>query len=290
VDSFTDALQGFTGHKVNVGYDGRTDQLIGYRREYNRTSRGAEYSGTYTTGRTKRRFVLLAKVHARLAVGQHSYFITHGMDHTHSEKERRERFRQLLDRLRKLPGYRGHLWVTERHTGDGPCRGMIHHHIILRMAVRWDYTKHVTAWSWKYCDSINGLDIDPVKSANVGGYCAKALGYMCKDTGTADTLPFRWWGTSKIQRTVEALQDDVPLYRESCDKVRGTYNEGFVVSKRHPYCSVFYATTCIGIARSLISAATAQYEKHRALVNHHRRMQKRALSRPCKSSIPCSKD
>jgi hypothetical protein len=43
-------------------------------------------------------------------------------------------------------------------------------------------------------------------------YAVKAFWYAVKGTreGEPDELPFRWWGTSKVLRSVQVLDEDLP--------------------------------------------------------------------------------
>jgi len=72
----------------------------------------------------------------------------------------------------------------------------------------WDYTKVVKRWSKRYCDSVNGLDIQPPKGGDSWGY-GEAFGYL-GDNDLGDKLPFRWWGTSKVVRSVKVADEDLP--------------------------------------------------------------------------------
>jgi len=167
------------------------------------------YNGLFTTKRTARNAKAVAHIHARLSYGQYVYLVTHTMRSVWSDRERRGRFRLLLDRIRKEPGYVGHMWTTERHAS-----GKLHHHCVCRFSSTWDYASKVQAWSVRYCASTNGLDIKPPKGPKIGQqaaiYVAKGFWYGIKGQGTDDALPFRWWGTSKVIRSVKVADDDLP--------------------------------------------------------------------------------
>jgi len=200
------------GIRVNV--TGKTNLHNYYPEAWRRadkTKRGPTvYGRCYTTRRTARSAKAVAHVHARLSYGRHVYLLTHTMNDAASEKVRRRMFRKLLDRVRKLPWFLGYMWTTERH-----IRGQLHHHLVLRMARRWDYTRIVVSWSQRYCGSPNGLDIalPPTVRGTDGDaaiYAAKGFWYSIKGIGSEDELPFRWWGTSRVVRNVEVSQQDLP--------------------------------------------------------------------------------
>jgi len=201
---------------ITVNIDGTTDQHNYYpeswqKRDRNRNPRS---SGWYSTKRTRAKAVCVGKVHATLAKdrGDTLYFITHtcspglvssrpvGMPQHGEVLARRERWRKFLDLLRKQPGYKGVFWAAERHTGNGDAHGLLHHHAVARFSGRWNYAPHVRKWSLRYCSSVNGLDIGLCKRRNPHGYLSKVFGYMCKDTGSPDAIPVRWWGSSKVVR------------------------------------------------------------------------------------------
>lgn len=202
---------------IHVHLDGRTDQVLNYVHKEQRAPTPKRYGGCmYSTKRTKKRFTVCGKVHALLGRTGRAYFVTHTMPPSYDNKQRREHHRRWLDRLRKEPGYRGHQWVTERHDGSGTrpeLRGLIHHHAVVRFASAWNWRSQVQQWSKRYSGSNNGLDIQEVRSHLVGAYMGKALGYMSKATGGHDELPFRWWGTSRIVRTVRMRAEDAPIYK-----------------------------------------------------------------------------
>jgi hypothetical protein len=122
-----------------------------------------------------------------------------------------------VDRLRKEPGLVGYQWNTEFHPGEGANGGTIHHHAIMVFSMYWDYAKNIAAWSFRYCDSRNGLDIRPVKNTR---YPIKDTAYNVKGAEPVNVaLPFRWWGASYIKRTAKVL-GPVPVI-EVPDKNRG---------------------------------------------------------------------
>jgi len=198
------------GHRVTM--TGKTDFHSSYPESWQRrdfTRGGGNYNGLFTTKRTARNAKAVAHIHGRLAHGQRVYLITHGMSNAWGDRERRGRFRLFLDRLRKEPGYLGHMWTTERHVS-----GRIHHHCVARFNGFWDFRTKVQGWSMRYCASTNGLDIRPPKEVKVDGqaaiYAVKGFWYSIKGQGTEDALPFRWWGTSKVSRSVVVPYDDMP--------------------------------------------------------------------------------
>jgi len=248
---------------MRVRIDSRTDHHHNVAAHINGLDfrKGPTFDGWFTTKRTRQRAVCVGKVHATLAKGQRVYLVTltHGRwapdrrSPMQPRKEfngyrRREALRLFLDNLRKVPGYGGHLWTTERHKS-----GALHHHVVVRFFSAWSWRKVVQRWSWRYCGSGNGLDIVEVDRGDghkVSAYVAKVLGYCSKgfgkDEGTPvpdefmgqtikrfvdestgeltdgawDALPFRWWGTSKVVRHWEEPSDEVPPFVPS-DHVRG---------------------------------------------------------------------
>ena len=179
------------------------------------------------------------RVHGKLAEqGQKVYLLTHTMDDYADDRMRRAHFRLLLDRIRKLEGYRGHLWAAERHK-----RGQLHHHCALRLDGYWNYREVVQKWSRQYCCSRNGLDIAPPSKGSAAGYVMKAFHYIGK--GDKDEkLPFRWWGTSKISRSVNVSDDELPPLLMS------------VSTKWWPRCAYVSSNW----ASELCAKATATYE------------------------------
>jgi len=190
------------------------------------------FDGWYSTTSTRQRAVCVGKVHGILAHQQKVYLVTltHGR-WTNDRRSpmqprvefngyrRRKALRLFLDLLRKQPGYAGHLWTTERHKS-----GALHHHIVVRFSSAWSWRPHVQRWSWRYCGSCNGLDVQDVNKGDgnkVNAYVAKVLSYCSKGIGKEpDYLPFRWWGTSKVVRTVDVPHDLVPDFIAT-DHVRG---------------------------------------------------------------------
>ncbi len=245
---------------IHVGFDGRTDQAIEYtHREQRGKQQKREGGCMFTTKRTRKRFYRVGKVHQALAVEGRSYFVTHGMPPEYDNEQRRQHFRKWLDRLRKMPGYRGHQWVTEYHDSERTSpelRGKIHHHAVVRFAQRWNYESGVVRWSERYCKSPNGLDIQAVRTGHTGAYMAKALGYLNKANGTAAELPFRWWGTSRIIRTVRCHALDVPLFTSDLAITR----HGVATDYRKYNCSRRYAVTLPYVATMKCAARTRQEE------------------------------
>lgn len=218
---------------ATVYLTGRTDLHNFYPEAWQRADRshqrGGGPTGLYSTGRSKEVVTCVGKVHELLARSerQSAYFITHTVQPWYYQRShgwmhpprvgarwderpevyrRRKLFRLLLDRLRKEPGYLGHLWTTERHQS-----GHLHHHLIVRFKRSWSFKGCVVAWSKRYTGSVNGLDIEPVRSGKAGAYLAKAFGYITKDTGIPDYLPVRWWGTSTVARKWSEDQRDLVL-------------------------------------------------------------------------------
>lgn len=189
---------------------GQTDLHNKYRVDYQSKPPRGGCAGEYTTKRTGRTLRAVTHVHARVAQGEWVYLITHTMSDAADEHVRRRQFRKVLDRVRKLKDYAGHLWTTERHAS-----GHIHHHLCLRMLAYWDYARVIRSWSMRYAGSPNGLDIS-ARSNGLGEsravfYAAKAFFYAAKRAGVDDKLPFRWWGTSKIARQFRAADEDLPV-------------------------------------------------------------------------------
>lgn len=160
-------------------------------------------SGLFTMKRSKSRRMRKA-VNAVLGVrsmGRRIYLVTHTMSPSADMYERRHRWRMAVDRLRKEPGLIGYQWNTEFHPGEGANGGTIHHHAVMLFSTYWDYGKSVKAWSLRYSDTINGLDIRPMKNTR---YPIKDTVYNVKGCDFV-SLPFRWWGASTIKRTAKVL-------------------------------------------------------------------------------------
>lgn len=223
---------------LTVRLDGRTDQHNYYPEAWQRRPTGVKgkKDGTrFSTARTRWTALDVSRVHSLIArhTGQRCYLITHTTaptflpnggygPHTPNtlNHARREAFRLLLDRLRKLPGYRGHFWTTELHPGNGPNRGTIHHHCVLRHDGYWAYNAFIRRWSLRYCGSVNGLDVQAsCQGRHAWEYLGKAWSYLRaeaylnKETGELEEmiLPFRCWGTSKVVRKVKVHPDEVAL-------------------------------------------------------------------------------
>lgn len=138
-----------------VRVDGTTDLHNYYPEAWQRRDQQkhvAKSDLTFSTKRTRRTARAVARLHARLSSGQRVYLITHTMDASWDDRDRRVAFRRFLDRLRKVSGYRGHLWTTERHHS-----GALHHHVAVRFGGFWDYKQCIQRWSCRYCGSVNGL-------------------------------------------------------------------------------------------------------------------------------------
>lgn len=268
------ASEHFEDHTFStlVRHDGRLPELHNkypeswQRRDIHRTPKSK--SGLYTMQRTAKEARNVAWLHAAIAelTGQRVYLITHtsspnwlgprravGMKRN-AMHVRRESFRLFLDRLRKMPGYRGHYWTTEIHPGEGENAGTIHHHIAARFSGFWNYRNDIQRWSARYCGSNNGLDVrPPSKRAGAYAYLGAAHSYLTKDPVDKSTgevipleLPFRCWGTSSVTRTVRELNDAIPLL-------------GTKSGNRFAKC----ARTDTKLARKLCALATIQEEQRR---------------------------
>jgi hypothetical protein len=196
---------------------------------------------------------IAAQFTAMVKDGRRMYMLTHGMNDTFCQHCRRERFRKLLDTLRKDHRVLAYFWVTEFHEGGGPNDGTIHHHAIIITRGWWEYIEQAKRWSKLYSYSPNGVDIQAVSSA---WYAAK---YASK--GTSDRrLPFRWWGTSYLKRSTVLI--GVPM-----------------VAVTHPEFSE-YAYTC----RKLAADMCAKYNEciylerwQRKLEKYRQRLRQRVL-------------
>jgi len=166
-------------------------------------------NGTYSTVRTASKARAVARLHKRVADnGEWVYLITHTMSDAAGDDLRRKMFRRFVDRIRKLEHFAGYMWTTERHK-----RGQLHHHLVLRMRKPWQYRKVIVGLSMRYCGSVNGLDVSDHGCAGSRGvaYASKGFAYACKDAAERkDKLPFRWWGTSRIRRSVRVADELLP--------------------------------------------------------------------------------
>lgn len=246
------------GKTVSVGINGKTNisNWYGYRYATFRST-GAGCAGVYTTKRTGRNARQVARLHARLAHGQRVYLLTHTMADDWSDTMRRASFRLLLDRLRKLPGNAGQMWSTERHES-----GKLHHHVVMRHRGFWNYKAVVQKWSQRYCGSPNGLDVSPPRHGRAAFYATKGFAYTVKSAGTGDSLPFRWWGTSKVARKAWLPDEDCPTL--------------FALANRSPWGSqVAYVSSVFGL--ECCARVTREYELKRTLtVRRVRKRRKRA--------------
>lgn len=265
--------------------------------------RGPTFDGWFTTKRTRQRAVCVGKVHGELAKGQRVYLVTLTHGRWSSERRspmeprkeftgyrRREALRLFLDNLRKVDGYAGHLWTTERHRS-----GALHHHVVVRFTSAWYWRRVVVKWSHRYCGSPNGLDIVEVMAGDgkkVNAYVAKVLGYCSKGFGKQggtpcvdefmgtpvkryvdessgelhdgawDALPFRWWGTSKVVRQWEEPLEEVPPF------VPGDDVKGRMVTGRVPdWYAIEQASRH---TRYVEQRRLANWLLHRALVRERR--------------------
>lgn len=124
-------------------------------------------------------------------------------------QRRNTSLRLFVDRIRKEPLYRGHIWGAELHPGDGPNGDTVHYHIAVRMQSYWDYRNSVKRWSKRYCGSSNGLDISPPRSrSKAWWYFSRASHYALKGDVT---LPTRTWSTSRIMRKWTEDISNLPL-------------------------------------------------------------------------------
>lgn len=247
-------------HWVTVHLDGRTNLTTNYAHREDRAATVKQYGGKmFSPRRSRRRFYSVGRVHTLLAKRERAYFVTHTMAPEWSNDDRRKAFRRFLDRLRKEPGYCGHQWVTEMHPGE-TMQGLIHHHVFVRFTSAWMYRDRVQNWSKSYCGSSNGLDIQAVRTQHVGGYMGKALGYMAKALDT-DKLPFRWWGTSRVARSVTMRGRDVPV------GVKPEWYKGEAV--RHTANQCAYAPPHIALAAcARLTSANEQRRRHRLRLRH----------------------
>ena len=225
-----------------IRIDGRTDLHNRYPVRLAAFKPGPGCGGVYTKRRTGKTAKAVARVHTILAEGQTTYLVTHTMADDCDHTVRRYCFRMFLDRLRKHPLYKGHLWCAERHES-----GHLHHHVAVRMSGYWPYKECIQRWSKRYCQTVNGLDVQPPKRGRGAAlYAVKAFWYLGKGIDT-DKLPFRWWGTSKVQRKVFCTDDDLPPLLMS------------VSTKWWPHC----ARVDVRWSANLCAAHTAQYELRR---------------------------
>jgi len=204
--------------RITVHMDGRTDQTINYSDNCDRSKILKSYShGIYTMKRSKKKLIAVLKVHSYGMPHSFNYFITHGMPVKYNNKERRAKFRMFLDLIRKEKNFLGYVWVTEMHkglNGTPEMKDKIHHHMVLKFSEPWNYKKNkrIVELSQRYSGSINGLDAEPIKGNpnEILKYMMKTLYYMVKDLNN-EPLPFRWWGSSRIVRSVEIEACQVSL-------------------------------------------------------------------------------
>lgn len=264
--SFTDPRT--TPRTVTI--DGRTDLHNYYpeawqKRDYVKPHRRTEFR--YTTKRTHVTAKAVATVHSHLAAGQWCYLVTHttppdflfcvakvGQRPLTLEHHQRSAFGAFLDRLRKEPGYCGHMWTCERHKS-----GQLHHHVAIRFRHRWNYAPLVVQWSQRYCGSVNGLDVSFEDKGKAAQYVVKAFWYAAKSLGEGDDLPFRWWGTSKIARSVKLADHELPQL--------------FSVASRHPWAK------CARVPGEWASLQAAKVSRQYELTRKHRG--KKSLLNPC---------
>jgi len=228
----------YTSRPMVVELDGRTD-LHNWYPEPGRFDRAkmpkGGGTGAFTVKRTARSLRAVLELHGSMASRGSAYFVTLTSPPSWSAQARREGLRNFLDRLRKCPGYMGHVWVTELHGGVGlsawhggpdwegvqlkrcivhPLRltrrtnfGTIHHHVLIRFGgTSWVYRNSVVEWSRRYTGSVNGLDVRRIGKGGVSYYMGKVTRYM-KKAGARHALPFRWWGTSRIARRFVCSQE-----------------------------------------------------------------------------------
>lgn len=190
-----------------VWMNGKTDLHNQHAYNYQSKPPKGGCGGLFSTRRTWRTARDVVRIHARIAQSEWTYLVTHTMSDAANDVLRRKMFRKLLDRVRKLAGYAGHFWTTERHV-----RGQLHHHLVLRMREEWRYRSYILSWSQRYCGSSNGLDVKPqFGGSRAVSYAGKAFFYACKEAkDRKDVLPFRWWGTSKVVRSVRCSDDELP--------------------------------------------------------------------------------
>lgn len=266
---------------VTVHLDGRTNLTTNYAHREDRAPTVKQYGGKmFSPRRSRRRFYGVGRVHTLLAQRERSYFVTHTMAPEWDNDDRRKAFRRFMDRLRKEDGYCGHQWVTELHNSEDTSdamHGRIHHHVVVRFSSVWYYGARVQRWSKHYCGSSNGLDIQAIRSSkHVGGYMGKALGYMTKALDT-DKLPFRWWGTSRVARSVTMRGRDVPV------GVKPEWYKG--EAARHTANQCAYAPPHIALAAcARLTSVNEQRRRHR--VRLRKRKTKDEHLRPVLASEP----
>jgi len=270
-----------------VELDGRTDQHNWYpeagRFDRAKMPRGGA-SGAYTLKRSARSLRSVLDLHGSMAARGSAYFVTLTSSPSWSAQARRDGMRLFLDRVRKCPGYMGHVWVTELHGGiglnawhGGPqwdgvqlrrCSvhllrltrrsnfGTIHHHVLLRFAgTGWVYRNKVVEWSKRYTGSVNGLDVRRIAKGSVTYYMSKVTRYMRK-ADQHHALPFRWWGTSRLARRFVCSQAEpwAVFVTETRPWMRGRF---------------YRARLCGAVARAECRALTLLYEAQRM---HKRRL------------------
>lgn len=190
----------------SCGYLHRYPDLLEQRSATSRASESADVCTLRSPLRSIPKIRSILAVHAALSVNRYPYLVTYTAPPSWDVFRRRDHFALLLDALRKLPYYLGHIWTTERHKS-----GLIHQHIYIRFATRWEYAPTVNEWSIRYCGSSNGLDIQPIIGdyVSASNYVAKTLNYLTK---SPILLPssIRWWGTSYIARCVSFSPHSIP--------------------------------------------------------------------------------
>lgn len=177
-------------------------------------------TGSFSLRSTWRKAAAMASAMDVIHKVYQTYLITHTMPVGYDNAARRMYWRRFLDRIRKENPV-SYFWITERHEGNGPSKGLIHHHMTVAFPRKWYYSKLVRGWSETYSRSVNGLDIQLSKGSS-GGYCGKYLSKgMAPMTGCLgvtsgqsawDTLPFRWWGSSGLVASGFVHMDKALLY------------------------------------------------------------------------------
>ena len=152
-----------------------------------------------------KKLIAIAKIHGIISRGMYAYMITSTYGDGIDIYKRRDMHNRLIDRLRKEIELEGYFWVTEAHKS-----GKIHHHMYIYTKKYWDYKGNIKKLSELYTGSVNGLDVIRLEKSNTG-YLIKTIAYMTKSVNDGIKLPYRHWGTSKIQRGVVVSQDEYPV-------------------------------------------------------------------------------
>lgn len=176
---------------------GKTNMALRKRFRYALFRSGSGGStGVYTLKRSAHRVKAVNKLVQRLAKGKLVYLVTGTWRPCYSEKERARMWQRFVDRMRKEREVYAYQWVRERHPGPGPNEGTFHVHAAVVCSTTWNWRKRIQEWSKRYTGSNNGLD---VKERRHAGYLIK---YIVKGRDSGDEASCRWWGCSKLQRSM----------------------------------------------------------------------------------------